>query len=307
METKQITYILAIAQEGGIKKAADKLFISQSALDQQLLKLEGELGIQLFNRLRSNFSLTEAGKVYVEYAQQMLSLKNQAYRIIHDIADLKRGELSLAFAPERGMEMFMSVYPVFYQAYPEITVTPHELSVKRQLALLQSGNLDLGFISVKDTTLPDMVCVPLIEEEFVLITPLEHPLASLAAPSGAPLTVLEAERLRDLTFCLMYRESTQREIIDQLFERHGIKANIFLETASNRANISMVQKNLSCSIVPYYYAKNTLHVACFRLSDKPLWYMAACYRRNRYLSHSAQHFLQLAKQYFLTEDILPSA
>lgn len=123
MDVKQMTYILTIAQEGGISKAAAKLFITQSALDQQLLKLEHELGTRLFFRSRSSFALTEAGRVYVEYARRMLELKNEAYRIIHDIADRRRGTLSLAFAPERGMEMFMAVYPRFYQSYPEVTVT----------------------------------------------------------------------------------------------------------------------------------------------------------------------------------------
>ena len=86
MDVKQMTYILTIAQEGGISKAAAKLFITQSALDQQLLKLEHELGTRLFFRSRSSFALTEAGRVYVDYARRMLELKNEAYRIIHDLA-----------------------------------------------------------------------------------------------------------------------------------------------------------------------------------------------------------------------------
>ena len=78
MDVKQMTYILTIAQEGGISKAAAKLFITQSALDQQLLKLEHELGTRLFFRSRSSFALTEAGRVYVEYARRMLELKGGA-------------------------------------------------------------------------------------------------------------------------------------------------------------------------------------------------------------------------------------
>ena len=246
MDVKQMTYILTIAQEGGISKAAAKLFITQSALDQQLLKLEHELGTRLFFRSRSSFALTEAGRVYVEYARRMLELKNEAYRIIHDIADRRRGTLSLAFAPERGMEMFMAVYPRFYQSYPEVTVTPREISVRRQLEMLAGDELDLGF-------------------------------------------------------CLIYRSSTQREVIDPLFERAGRKPNLFLETASNRANVSMVQKGLSCSIVPAYYVQGVEDVACFRLSAHPAWTVSACYRRNRYLSKSAQYFIALAAAYFRPE------
>ena len=114
MDVKQMLYIVTIAKEGGISRAAAKLFITQSALDQQLLKLEHELGTPLFCRSRGSLSLTEAGRVYVDYAEKMLAMKNEAYRVIHDIADQRRGTLALAFAPERGMEMFMDVYPRFY-------------------------------------------------------------------------------------------------------------------------------------------------------------------------------------------------
>lgn len=301
MDIKQMTYILTIAQEGGISKAAAKLFITQSALDQQLLKLENELGTQLFYRSRTNFSLTAAGKVYVDYAKQMVALRNEAYRIIHDIADRRRGTLALAFAPERGMEMFMAVYPQFYQSYPEINVTPREISVKRQLEMLQNDELDLGFLSVKEKEFPGLSCTVLHREEFVLITPPDHPLAEKAAPAGEPLSVLSAGDLRDLTFCLAYRSSTQREVIDPLFEKAGIKPRIFLETASNRANVSMVRKGLSCSIVPYYYVKDVRDVACFRLAEGPEWNMVVCRRRNRYLSKAAQHFIELVGDYFRRE------
>lgn len=237
----------------------------------------------------------------MEYARRMLELKNEAYRIIHDIAGRRRGTLSLAFAPERGMEMFMAVYPRFYQSYPEVTVTPREISVRRQLEMLAGDELDLGFISRPEGEVPGLTCVPLLREEFLLITPRSHPLAARAAPPGAPLTVLDTECLWDLTFCLIYRSSTQREVIDPLFERAGRKPNLFLETASNRANVSMVQKGLSCSIVPAYYVQGVEDVACFRLSAHPAWTVSACYRRNRYLSKSAQHFIALAAAYFRPE------
>ena len=73
---------------------------------------------------------------------------------------------------------------------------------------------------------------------------------------GVPLTVLDVSRLRELTFCLIYRQSTQREVIDPLFDAAGCKANLFLETGSNRANISMVRRGLSCSILPAHYVRS---------------------------------------------------
>ena len=305
MDVKQMLYMVTIAQEGGISKAAAKLFITQSALDQQLLKLEHELGTPLFYRSRSSFSLTEAGRVYVDYAQRMLELKNEAYRIIHDLAGQRRGTLTLAFAPERGMEMFMDVYPRFYRDYPQVKVVPREMGVRRQLELLGGDGLDLGFISKKDGPLPGIDQVTLCQEEFLLITPPDHPLAARAAPPGEPLTVLDVSCLRELTFCLIYRQSTQREVIDPLFDAAGCKANLFLETGSNRANISMVRRGLSCSILPTHYVRGVEDVARFRLSAHPTWTVTACSRLGRYLSQAARHFIRLAGEYFQSAGAAP--
>ena len=65
MDLRQIQYIVAIAEENNITRAAEKLYITQSALNQQLLKLEKELGVQLFHRSRTDWHPTEAGEIYL--------------------------------------------------------------------------------------------------------------------------------------------------------------------------------------------------------------------------------------------------
>ena len=86
MDLKQIEYILKIAEENNITHAAEKLFITQPALNQQLLKLEKELGTPLFHRSRSNWRLTEAGEIYVKNAKQILQIKKNTYEQIRDAA-----------------------------------------------------------------------------------------------------------------------------------------------------------------------------------------------------------------------------
>ena len=84
-------------------------------------------------------------------------------------------------------------------------------------------------------------------------------------------------------------------------ENHGVTPHLFLETASNRANVSMVRKGLSCSIVPYYYVKDNRDVLRFRLAGAPSWTISVCCRRNRYLTKAARHFIRLAQDYFQRE------
>ena len=95
MDLKQIEYILKIAEENNITHAAEKLFITQPALNQQLLKLEKELGTPLFHRSRSNWRLTEAGEIYVKNAKQILQIKKNTYEQIRDVANRQKGMLSI--------------------------------------------------------------------------------------------------------------------------------------------------------------------------------------------------------------------
>ena len=81
MDTKQIEYILKIAEENNITKAAEKLFITQSALNQQLLKLEKELGTPLFERRKHSMIPTFAGRIYLRTAHQIVDMKKETYRI----------------------------------------------------------------------------------------------------------------------------------------------------------------------------------------------------------------------------------
>ena len=158
MDLKQLEYIVMIAEENSITKAAERLFITQSGLNQQLLKLEAELGIQLFHRSKNDFRLTEAGQVYVSYAKKILQLKHEAYNILNDMADNKTGTLRIGLTPERGTPMFMSIYPDFYARYPRITIEPLEIGVKEQLSRISSrlAEIPLPTLVQKGTTVfPD--------------------------------------------------------------------------------------------------------------------------------------------------------
>lgn len=90
MDLKQIEYILKIAEEQNITHAAEKLFITQSALNQQLLKLEKELGTPLFYRSRTDWHPTPAGEIYLNAAKDILLIKKNAYNQIYDLCEAQK-------------------------------------------------------------------------------------------------------------------------------------------------------------------------------------------------------------------------
>lgn len=298
MNTWQMEYIVKIAETGSITKAADELYITQSALDQQLLKLEKELGAKLFARSRQRLTPTEAGRVYVEYARRMLELKKEAYAIISDIAQGVAGTLSIGLTPERGIDMFMNVYPQFYELYPAVNVIPQEIRVRRQQEMLREGELDIGFVTMSKDEPRDAALKyeRIYSERFVLAVPKDHPVAAAARDEG--LTRIPAARLKESLFAVMFDGSTQRTALAPLFDAAGFIPNIILKTASNRTLARMVEHGICSSIFPEYYMRPHENVAFFEPDADVSWEVSTCYARDRYMTRAAREFIRMAAAFW---------
>lgn len=304
MDTKQIEYILKIAEENNITRAAEKLFITQSALNQQLLKLEKELGTPLFHRSRTNWRPTEAGNIYIQGARELLRIKKITYNQIRDVANVKKGILSIGFTPGRGIIMFAAVYPSFHRKYPDITVEPVEKGVKELQSMIADDQLDIAFLTLSEKDRTRDEYLTLRNEEFVVAVPAFHPLGELAAPPGEPLAVIGLDALRYEPFVTMDKHSTTRPIVDRIFEEAGIKPNILFETRSNSTIVTMIQSGICCGVIPDYYRKDPMTrtplegVACFALPSHPRWQVTVSYKKGGYLNRPARYFIDLASGFW---------
>ena len=302
MDTRQMEYIIQISEERSITKAAEKLFITQSALNQQLLRLEKELGAPLFHRSKVDMRPTEIGQVYLDNAREILRIKQRTYNLINDMTDAKKGRLSIGFTPGRGSEMFTHVYPSFHQAYPNVIVEPHELSVHRQQQMISQGNLDIGFQTLSERQRTDSEYIKLGEEEIFLLVPSIHPAAEQLAATqtaSAPFPIANLTLFQYEPFVLMYKESTIRAITDEIFRKSGFTPNVLFETASNNTVLSMIEANLCCGVVPEYYVRRLPKgISCFAFPTHPSWDIVANYRKNGYLSEAAKYFIELVRNFW---------
>lgn len=299
MDTKQIEYILKISEENNITRAAEKLFITQSALNQQLLKLEKELGTPLFHRSRTNWHPTDAGRIYIEGAKEALQIKKATYNRIYDVVDAKKGQLTIGLTPGRGLRMFTSIYPDLHRAYPNLEVRPIEMRVRSQQEAIAKGSIDVGFLTLAEEDRTHDSYIPLRTEEMVLIIPSGHPVASKAASDGESLTALDIRELQYEPFVLMDRSSTLRSVCDKIFAQAGFSPNILFETNNTNSIVSMVESTLCCGIIPWYYVRQpTEKMARFVLTTHPTWDIAVSYRKKGYLSSGAKEFIRLAAEYW---------
>ena len=120
MRLRSIEYFLAIVREGSFSAAAEKLYISQSALSQQIKKLERELGGTLFDRSKHTAELTDVGALFVEDGGQILQIYQHTLRRIREIQDPAAGMVRFGISPFYSRYYLPSILPPLHRQYPDI-------------------------------------------------------------------------------------------------------------------------------------------------------------------------------------------
>lgn len=286
-----------IHEEQNITRAAERLFITQSALNQQLLKLERELGSPLFVRSRNDWRLTKVGEIYIDGARRIMQIKKDTYNEISDYAALQNTMLRIGIITDRGRQMFVEIYPKFNAMHPEVQVEARELIVRDQFEKLRKGTLDLGYITVDD--LPqDCVGDLVLRETLLLAVPASHPLAQGSHSSPYHYPSIELAQFRNETFSLFSKFRTIRDTIDEIFESAGFKPIVLSHMDSALGLLQMVSKGLCCTIVPESYYHANLNIAWFAIDPRPNWNMFAVRMKSSYYSKAARDFVQLSKEYW---------
>jgi DNA-binding transcriptional LysR family regulator len=146
MELRQLKYFLAVAEEGQITRAAEKLNITQPPLSQQIILLEEELGVQLFNRSRKRVQLTEAGHALQNRAEQIMELLKSAVRDVADTVEGLGGRLSIGSITSSGRSVVPEYMRRYHQLYHRVTFDLRQGDSRHIFELLDAGLIEVGLV-----------------------------------------------------------------------------------------------------------------------------------------------------------------
>lgn len=298
MDLHLLENVVCIADEKSITRAAKKRFVTQSALNQQLQKLEEELGTPLFIRARGNWQPTQAGQAYLDAARQMLLLKKDAYTRIADCAEKSSRHLAVGLIPERGVEMFTAVYPDFHRAFAHIQVEPVECHVTAMQQMVSAGQLDLGLATLTQAQRDDNQYHVMAEEEILLAVPAAHPLAAGGSEDFRRAPQTDLARFAGQPFVRIYHRSTLFGLTQPLFEQAGFTPRVLFSTASNISKYRIVSLGLGCALLPQTYALSDGAVVYFRLPQRPAWQVTLVSRKGGFLGKAEKYYLELCRAYW---------
>ncbi|AVE04780.1 transcriptional regulator CynR [Pseudomonas palleroniana] len=288
MLARHIQYFLAVAQHAGFTKAAEALHVSQPALSQQIRQLEESLGAQLFDRSGRKTRLTDAGEVYQRYALRAAQELQQGQRAIHDVGDLSRGSLRIAFTPTFTTYLVGPLMEAFHRRYPNITLSLHEVAQEALERQLLADELDVG-IAFDEVHAQDIEATPLLVETLALVVGCQHP---LAGERTIGLPALNAESL-----ILLSQAFATREQIDRYFNQHGIRPRVVMEANVIGTLIEGVRRTTLSTLLPAAIARAHPGLIAIELGPQRLQRTAVLMQRKGvYPSAAARAFREVAEE-----------
>ena len=194
MDLRHLRYFIAVAEEGPITRAAERLGMQQPPLSQQIKAMERELDVQLFLRKPRGVELTEAGRALLEDARAMLAHLDRALETARRTARGEQGRICVGMTPTAPFHPLVPrAVRAFRDSFPRVSVSLEEALSDGLLDRLRSERMDVAFIrnSVSDPT--GLAVTPLLDELMVVALPSGHTLAQGAAETTVPLRSLASE------------------------------------------------------------------------------------------------------------------
>lgn len=296
MDVKHLEYIIEIAEQKNMTKAAEKLFVSQSSLSQYLSKLEAEFETPLFNRTKNELTLTPAGSLYIESAKTVVQIKKKLY---HNIKNLSgTGRISIGITSQWGINMITNIIPEYKEAFPNVIIEIIEDSVPSIKKDITSGKIDFALMSVN--TLEDfrVKYEVLREEEIVFAVPNTHNYCLIHKNELKEIVTSELEEIfKNDSFILSKKDSTIRNIADSVFKISNFSPCTVCELNSMTALRKMVSKGSGIAFIPSSCAKPDLNITYFCFTPKLFRYNIIAYRENLLLNDAENTLINYIKDY----------
>lgn len=307
---KNYEYFLAITETKNLSQAAEKLYLSQPSLSKYLKRLETNLGIELFDHHSSPLKLTYAGERYLEYVTTVAKLDKQLQKEFSEIRKNDRGKITLGLALWRSSYMLPEVLPSFFLTYPNIEVKVVEGKSSFLVNELLKDRLDLCILNpVPNLDYQNLDYEVLMNERILLLSHADHPIVKRFCPDGLvsdsshgffphiDISLIENER-----FFLTKDGQNLTLTISSFFSKHHLHPSRIFETENLTTAINMVSAGMGFTFVPEAgTAPGNLpaNVALFTIDEPPLqWPLAVFYQSSSYVSHAAQHFVELLKTHY---------
>ena len=272
IDLRHLVLVKTIVEEGSVTRAADKLYLSQSALSHQLRDLEEKLESQVFVRMNKKLLLTEAGEKILNSAKTVLCEMRCLENKIENLKKGQKGRVRISTECYTSYHWLPRFMQSFQKEYPDIDLTINAEATKNPMDYLRDGSLDVGIFIVCDKKPyeEELDYYPLFTDELVAILPKSHVLSG--AKKIKPEDFLNE---RVLIYDIPFEEST---FLQNMMSPLGYDVSKAMRIPLTEAIIEMVKAGIGVSVLakwaihPYLKSKKLVSLPLDHPAVQRTWY-----------------------------------
>jgi DNA-binding transcriptional LysR family regulator len=302
MDLDQLHTFLEIVRLKSFSKAAQTCFRTQPAISAQVRQLEQELNTTLFERLGTRIALTPAGKIFAEYAEQILELRRRAQDSISELERTPRGELVIAANEATCIYVLPTVFSEYKKQFPQVQLLVDRSYGSRVVQAVMDNLADFGI-----TQLP-------VEEKKLQVARIHVDEIKVLAPARHPIASLAQVTCRDLIGhpLLLPKSGITRTRLNAWLEPVEDDISISMELDSTEMIKRFVMAGLGISFLAASHCQEEVSVgklAAISIGPEPMIRrLGLIYRKDKALSKAALGFIQVTLEHAGDGDVsLPPA
>lgn len=289
MNLNHLYYFRALAKEEHYTRTAEMLSITQPSLSHAISCLESELGLKLFEKQGRNARLTKYGVLFLRYVEQSLEMLDEGKRILTESSGINGGFVDIGYIYTLGSHFIPQVMNDYMKRKGEnkIKFSFGQGTTKQIIKELKDGKYDFVFSSyVKGEEELDFF--PVAEEELVLITPKEHPLADHES--------VHLAETADYDYIYFSKNSGLRPVIDRFFSEIGKQPKIAYDCEEDSSVAGLVAAGFGIAVMPRIPLLDTMNVCVLPILTPEIQrYIYLVTRKKKYLAPVAEDFVAFVK------------
>jgi DNA-binding transcriptional LysR family regulator len=288
MDFDQLETFLEVARLSSFSRAAEKRFRTQPAISAQIRALEDEVNAKLLDRSGGRVSLTASGKVFQQYAEQMVEARKDMLSAVADTESIPRGAIVVGANEGTCLHILPEVFSEFKKRYPDVSVAIKRADYARILESVIDNSVDFGIVSlpVSDSRL---TVVLIHRDELVIIVPPPHPLAQQESA-----TVAEVAKFP----MVMPKGGHTRDALEDLFREHKVKPRYTMELDSSELLKRFVAADAGVGFIARLQAMEDVRantLVALSIADATIRRdLALVFRKDKALSRAALAFIDIA-------------
>lgn len=304
MDHREMEYVIVIAQEKNLSKAAERLFISQPALSRFLGKLENELGTPLFERKNRQYVPTMAGELYLDTARKILRLQQQFDAELKSLIQTSRGVISMGITPGRGHTLLPHVLPAFREYFPDYEIQVYEENVETLEQYLMNGTIEVAFFTMLEQARLEQkhyTCELLSREELVICTPRKGNYELLAKNEpGRRYPWIDLKYLENDCFLTLKKNMRLGQFAAAILEKYQIEPRV-VELSTIDTALALVARQYGVAFASGYKIEEhecANDISVFSFGDQPeLWDLVAAYKNDAQLKQPVRQLIRLVSEF----------